>query len=144
MLGVTLPNLIDEPVTNPDGFYPDFNLKDWQETYRVPGTAPITLAFQMGLAIRQCNRVLEVWKEVQIMAGVVELSADRIDFYTDAVYAKATALLIPLLPSIITDERARDDMELLHQKPEAFSSRSEDMLNRVRGLAPRAGRMDLI
>src|SRR3972149_2403785 len=99
MLGVTLPDGVDEPVLNPDAFYPDFNVKDWQETYRVPGTAPVTLGFQLRLAVRQCNRALEPWKEEQIMAGVVELPAEHSDAYIDAVYARATALLIPLLPS---------------------------------------------
>jgi hypothetical protein len=137
MLGVTLPDGVDEPVLNPDGFYPDFNVKDWQETYRVPGTAPVTLAFQLALAIRQCNAALEAWKDGQLDAG-------RRDYYVDAVYARATALLIPLLPSLVTDERAREELELLRQRPEAFARRSDEMLNRVRGLAPKAGRMELI
>lgn len=144
MLGVTLPDGVDEPVLNPDGFYPDFNVKDWQETYRVPGTAPVTLAFQLALAIRQCNAGLEAWKDGQLDAGVAELPAGRRDYYVDAVYARATALLIPLLPSLVTDERAREELELLRQRPEAFARRSDEMLNRVRGLAPKAGRMELI
>ena len=144
MLGVTLPDGVDEPVINPDGFYPDFNVKDWQEAYRVPGTAPVTLAFQLRLALRACNRALEPWKEEQILAGVVELPAELADWYADAVYARATALLIPLLPSLVTDERAREDIELLRQRPEAYARRSDEMLNRVRGLAPKSGRMELI
>jgi hypothetical protein len=144
MLEATLPDLLDEPVVNPDAFYPDFNVKDWQEAYRVPGTAPVTLAFQLRLALRACNRALEPWKEEQILAGVVELPAELTDWYTDAVHARAAALLIPLLPSLITDERAREHLELLKQRPESFVARSDEMLNRIRGLAPKAERIDLI
>jgi Phage head completion protein (GPL) len=144
MLEATLPDLLDEPVANPDAFYPDFNVKDWQEAYRVPGTAPVTLAFQLRLALRACNRALEPWKEEQILAGVVELPAELADWYADAVYARATALLIPLLPSLVTDERARDHIELLRQRPESFVSRSEAMLSRIRGLAPQSERIELI
>jgi len=144
MLSASFPDLLDEPVVNPDPFYPDFNVKDWQETYRVPGTAPVTLAFQLSLAIRQCNRALESWKNAQIDLGTVELAAEHRDYYIDAVYAQATALLIPLLPSLITDERAREHIELLQQRPEAFARRSDTMLNLIRNQAPKAGRMDLI
>jgi len=144
MLSASFPDLLDEPVINPDPFYPDFNVKDWQETYRVPGTAPVTLAFQLSLAIRQCNRALESWKDAQLTAGNAELPADQRDYYMDAVFARATALLIPLLPSLITDERAREHIELLQQRPEAFARRSDTMLNLIRDLPPKAGRMDLI
>ena len=145
MLGFTIDNPVDQDVANPDDWYgTGFNVRDWQEAYRIPGTAPVTLAFQLSLAIRECNRALEAWKDTQLDAGVAELPADRQDYYTDAVYARATALLIPLLPSLVTDERAREQAEALGQQPEAFTRRSDEMLNRIRGQAPKAGRIALI
>lgn len=133
MLGDTNTGNIDQVVANPDGFYPDINLGTWQERYRVPGTAPQTLQSRLVLAMRTCNERLADWRAEQEADGVTELPAARVEFYTEAVMAYAFALLIPLLPGVVTDERARAEMEQLDQRPGAHFAAATHWLARVRG-----------
>jgi len=148
MLPATSLELIDQVVPNPDGFYPDLNLQDWQELYRVPGDAPQSLERLLLLAMQDSNRHLASWK-AELLADAVaagdpvptELPATYRTDYEEGVYAQATALLIPLLPSIVTDERAREEMALLHQTPGHYHDRSEARLGRITGTALGRGRI---
>jgi len=148
MLSATGVDLIDQVVANPDAFYPSLNLQDWQELYRVPGTAPITLERQMLLAMADCNAKLADWKAALLQAAVdagdpvpIALPAEHTLDYEEAVYAQATALLIPLLPSLVTDERAQEALAQLRQKPGDYAARSESRLGRIMGTTLGAARL---
>ena len=148
MLNATGVDLINQVVANPDAWYPSLNLQDWQELYRVPGTAPITLERQMLLAMADCNAKLAEWKAALLQAAVDAgdpvpgaLPAENELDYEEAVYAQATALLIPLLPSLVTDERAQEALAQLQQRPRDYSTRSESRLGRITGATLGTGRL---
>ena len=140
MLDATAVDLIDQVVANPDAWYPSLNLKDWQELYRVPGTAPQTLQRQMTMAMADCNARLAEWKAALLETAVANgdpvpaaLPGENAIDYQEAVYALATALLIPLLPSLATDERAQQALAQLQQLPRDFSARADSRLGRIKG-----------
>ena len=148
MIGDTVPDLVNQVVENPDIFYPDLNVEDWQEPYRVPGTAPKTLERQLLLAMGNCNAALADWKAALIKTAVdagqtppAVIPDDLETDYEEAVYARAMALLIPLLPGIVTDERAREQIVELGQTPATFYARSDVYLRAVRGERRGTGRL---
>lgn len=144
MIGYTNESLQDIPVANPDPWYPSLNVMDWQEAYRIPGTAPLTLQRQLMLALYDVNDRLAEWQADQLEAGVALLPAELEDDYTEAIYARAFALLIPMLPSVITDERAREEIAQLQQQPGDFLARAEARLARVTGKTAGTGRLKAV
>jgi hypothetical protein len=130
MLDATAVDLVDQVVGNPDPWFPSVNVKDWQEAYRVPGTAPQTLVRQLQLAMADCNALLAAFKSSTAGAALpVQYTLD----YTEAVYARAAALLLPLLPSAFTDERAANALKELQQLPGDWTARSDARLARITG-----------
>lgn len=140
MLQDTNESLIDQAISNPDAFYPDVNIQDFQEAYRIPGDAPTTLERQLNLALLDCNAKLADWKAALIQAAIDDgttvptvLPTENATDYEEAVFARAFALLIPLLPSVVMDERARDAIEEMGRDPVTFTSRSDSRLARITG-----------
>ena len=134
MLQDTNIGTIDQEVANPDPWFPGLNLKDFQELYRIPGHAPRTLERQVLIAMADCNTRLAVWRSEREAQGVDALPDEQRLDYEEAVFARAYAELIPLLPSVVTDERAREEIAGLKQHPSEFIGKCDARLARIVGL----------
>ena len=124
---------VDFEVVNPDSFFNDLNLTDWQELFRVPGLAQATLERQMLLSMADCNLKLADWKDAQVLAGIGFIPEENETDYAEAVESRALAFLIQITPALAMDERARDALEELGQTPDAFFRRSDMRLARITG-----------
>ena len=135
MLSDTNAGSIAQPITNPDTpFYPGVDLAEFAELYRVQvAAAPVLCERQIILALVEVNARLAAWKAFQVLAGAAALPAASAEQYTEAVYATAMALLIPVLPSVVTDERAREDADGWRQRPRDFRRRADEMIARITG-----------
>jgi hypothetical protein len=140
MLTDTNIDLIDQEIDNPDAFYPKVNIQTWQELYRVPGDAPQTLERQLLLSLGDCNSKLADWK-AELIADALEagdpepvtLPAEYATDYSEAVFARAFGFLIPLLPSVVMDEMARQEIDRLKLSPDPYFRRSDERLARITG-----------
>ena len=136
MLSATNPERVIQALANPDAFYPDVQVEDFQEMRRVPGHAPATLAEQLGLAMRDCNALLADWQVARLAEGLTALPADAKDYYLAAVYDRAYARLLPILPVLAAGEPAREKLVQLAQRPGDWLRSSDANLARVRGDMP--------
>lgn len=125
-------DLIDQAIANPDPFYPDTNIQTWQEHYRIPGDAPKVLERQLLLAMGDCNGKLAAWRSA-LDPQPGSLPMDNELDYEEALFALAFGLLIPLLPSVVMDERAREQIAELKLSPGPYFDRGNSRLGRIRG-----------
>jgi head completion protein GPL len=98
--------LVNQPVPN-DKWFPDLNVQDFQELYRVPAAiAPVVMVQQLVLAMAEVNLALADWKAMQQaatppagnMAGMQ--GGALVPIYQEAVFARAYGWLIPMLVTL--------------------------------------------
>ena len=122
---------INFSVGNPDAFFPDLNLTDWQEVFRVSGVAQVTLESQMLRSMADCNLKLATWQAEQVTAGGSALPAVNLNDYTDAVQARATGLLIQIVPALARDKQFRESVGDLEMVDDSLFVRSDSRLARI-------------
>ena len=151
MLQDTNIDLLDQAIANLDPFYPDTNIKTWQEHYRIPGDAPKLLERQLLLAMGDCNGKLAEWRTALEKAATdagnpipTVLPIDNELDYEEAVFALAFGLLIPLLPSVVMDERAREEIAQLKLSPGPYFDRGNSRLGRIRADSLGLGHMQAV
>ena len=129
----------DQAIAN-DAFYGGLNLKDFQEAYRVPGKiADVTVLRQVNLARTEINDELAPWKLIQETAGKTELEADQPLLYEEAVFARAYALLLPMLITLYFTDQADGMEDEMAQNEARFYARSQLYFNRLTGAAESGG-----
>lgn len=127
-----------------DAFYGDLELGDFQEVYRIPAAvAPETMARQLELGMREINASLAVWKKEQTDAGTIALGdldaaseppGAATKFYTEAVFARAYGLMIPMLITLYFTDQADGLEGELGENEARFYERSNNLLGRLQGL----------
>ena len=125
---------VDHPVATDDFYGGDLNVSDFQEVYRVPASvAPSTIARQMDLAVAECNGDLAAWRAEQEADGITAITADQRVLYSEAVFARAYAHLLPMLTTLYDVEQAAGLEEEIAQNEGRFFARSNAFLSRIRG-----------
>lgn len=120
-------------IKNPDGFYPDATVADFQTQRRVLGHAAAPLAQQLLIAINDCNALLAEWRSQQRAPA---LSAAQRLYYLEAVYSLAYARLLLIQPALLRSD-VEGELEEEQRDPERWQSHSEANLARLRGQSPR-------
>ena len=148
MLNGTHSNPVDIEIGNSDPFYPDLNVREFQEQRRVPASlAPALIAAKLNVAILQINRRLTTWKTRQTDAGRAKLAdvpQDRLNvagspvdslllYYREAVFHYAMAELHPDVVSIMARDEAMDYREKSGADAREHYGLADDFLNRLKG-----------
>lgn len=120
-----------------DGFFPDIDLQNFSEVYRLPATVyQAAVEVNTQSAIFYCNDWLKRWKSEKI-AAAEEMSPIHQDAYIQAVWAKAYELLIPLMSSTYGHQETETRVlgskkwESSREKSVAYAARCENFLRQI-------------
>jgi len=128
---------VERVITN-NGFFPDLNVKEFQEQYRVNNSFALeTIVTELVLAISIINRQLNSWQMVQ--TGTLDnIAPEQIDgqgvltiFYKAAVYTYARASLQPLFATLGGRKEAVDWAEDTLDLEKNFFTQSSDYVGRI-------------
>jgi hypothetical protein len=106
---------VAQTLENDDFWGGDIEFGDFQEAYRLPSAdAPESYVRQLRLALVQVNEELAEWRADRVAEGQAALTATQQNYYEEALFARAYALLIPMLPTLFATDQAdglEDDMQ---------------------------------
>ena len=147
MISGTHSNLIDFPIVN-DGFFPDLNLKDFQEIMRIKADlAPELMIRCLMAAMFYVNKELDDYKDSQVAAAYSKLEdvpqaslgdgedekKEFVFHYETAVYNYAAGDLHPELVSISRRDEASKYMETIKENRQEYYNDANDSIRRVLG-----------
>lgn len=93
-----------------DGFYPDIEVGDFQETMRVPSDwREAAIKMQVVEAIVALNAQISTARNVAVKAGVITLDMPLANLYRLALYHLAKAKLLRLYPEMNRRDRSQQD-----------------------------------
>lgn len=147
MLSGTHANPVDYTIAN-DGFFPDINIKDFQEIMRIKADLAESLMLKrLQRAIFHINKELADFKTDQVEAGILKLEdveqsslgageplqQELLLYYESAVFNFALGELHPELVSLSRRKEASDYMETIKENRQDYYNDALDSIRLILG-----------
>ena len=148
MLDGTHSHPIDIEIVNSDPFFPNLNVRDFQESRRVPASlAPALIAEKLSAAIFLINGRLLVWKAARMEEGNAKLenieqptlmigqeqNRELVFHYRQAVLAYAMGELHPNIVSLMARDEAMEYQDKTEKNVRMHFDQANDSIRRIRG-----------
>lgn len=120
-------------------FFPEVNLREFGELYRIPRDFSDTLALEyLKLAVASVNNQLSHWRHIQTAETLADVEAERVNgenvkvtLYKRAVYTSAMADTLRESPTFFRRKEAENAAKSAPETESHYNALSQDAIRQI-------------